>query len=111
MTAAERLAEQASWHAARLVGAVHDEGPDVVAALLADAPAGRLDAVCVALAAMVDPDRTPGELLAWTDWAPSVPVLKPCKGRSARRRHDRRGEECWTCWPTTGRPERRSRAA
>ena len=53
--------------AAQLVGSVRDYGPDVVASVLATVPEGRHDALAVVLAAMVDPDRTPGELLAWLD--------------------------------------------
>lgn len=53
--------------AAELVGTVRDYGPADVAAVLARVPAGRHDALAVVLAAMVDPDRTPAELLAWTE--------------------------------------------
>lgn len=59
--------------AARLVATVHDEGPDATDAVL-DAinavPAPdevRADAaLAVILAAMVDPNRSPHDLLAWT---------------------------------------------
>ncbi|GAB2964194.1 hypothetical protein [Saccharothrix stipae] len=58
---------------ARLVGAVHDEGPDdITGALIAcralPAP-HQIDpqaAIPIMLAAMVDPDKRPSELLAWT---------------------------------------------
>lgn len=52
--------------AAQLVGTVRDYGPEDVAAVLARVPDGRHDALAVVLAAMVDPDATPRELLAWT---------------------------------------------
>lgn len=54
--------------AAALVGAVHDGGPGEVAALLAGIPAHDRDALAVVLAAMVNPDRTVTELLAWVTW-------------------------------------------
>jgi len=53
--------------AAELVGTVREHGPDDVAAVLARVPDGRHDALAVILAAMVDPDATVRELLAWTD--------------------------------------------
>jgi DNA-binding NarL/FixJ family response regulator len=56
--------------AAELVGTVRDFGPDDVAAVLARVPDGRHDALAVVLAAMVDPDATPTELLAWTTAGP-----------------------------------------
>lgn len=52
--------------AAELVGTIRDYGPADVAAILARVPDGRHDALAVVLAAMVDPDATPRELLAWT---------------------------------------------
>ncbi|MEU5847459.1 hypothetical protein [Saccharopolyspora shandongensis] len=60
--------------AARLVAAVHDEGPDAILsalnrarALPTPADGTRVeDALPVVLAAMVDPARTPRQLLAWT---------------------------------------------
>lgn len=51
--------------ACRLVGAVRDGDRDDVAGVLAEVPGGRQDALLVVVAAMVDPDRSPGELLAW----------------------------------------------
>lgn len=50
-----------------LVGAVHDEGPNDVKAALARIPEGGEQAMLVLLAAMVDPTRTPGQLLGWTE--------------------------------------------
>lgn len=52
--------------AAQLIGTVREYGPEDVAAVLAQVPDGRHDALAVILAAMVDPDSTPRELLAWT---------------------------------------------
>lgn len=52
--------------AAELVATVRDYGPDDVAAVLARVPEGRHDALAVILAAMVDPDASPRQLLAWT---------------------------------------------
>lgn len=56
--------------AAELVGTVRDYGPDDVAAVLARVPDGRHDALAVVLAAMVDPDARPRQLLAWLDMGP-----------------------------------------
>jgi hypothetical protein len=67
----ERLAEDLVPIAAELVGTVRDYGPADIAAVLARVPQGRHDALAVVLAAMVDPDRTPAELL---DWVASGPV-------------------------------------
>ncbi len=59
--------------AAELVCVTRDEGPDAVAEVLARVPDGRLDALAVVLAAMVNPDSSIGDLLAWTDWTPPPP--------------------------------------
>jgi hypothetical protein len=61
------LAEALVPIAARLVATVHDEGPRAVAKLLRKVPDGRHDALAVVLAAMVNPNRSPRELLAWTE--------------------------------------------
>lgn len=52
--------------AAELVGCVRDYGTDEVRAVLARVPHGNLDDLAVVLAAMVDPDARPADLLAWT---------------------------------------------
>ena len=65
--------------AAELVCVTRDEGPDAIADVLARVPDGRLDALAVVLAAMVDPDAHVAELLAWTDWQP--PTRKTGGGR------------------------------
>ena len=56
--------------AAELIGTVRDYGADDVAAVLARVPDGRHDALAVILAAMVDPDARPSQLLAWTHLGP-----------------------------------------
>jgi hypothetical protein len=63
----EQLADQLVPLAAELVGTVRDYGPDDVAAVLARVPDGRHDALAVILAAMIDPDQTARELLAWVN--------------------------------------------
>jgi hypothetical protein len=62
------LAERMVPVAMRVVGAVHDEGAGAVARALAPLTPQERIAVTVVLAAMVNPDRTPSELLAWVDW-------------------------------------------
>lgn len=64
------LAESLIPIAAQLVGVVRDFGPKDVAAVLAKVPDGRHDALAVVLAAMVDPDARPSQLLAWTQLGP-----------------------------------------
>lgn len=66
----EQLVDDLVPIAAELVGTVRDYGPDDVAAVLARVPHGRHDALAVVLAAMVDPDARPAELLAWTSAGP-----------------------------------------
>jgi hypothetical protein len=56
--------------AAELVGTVRDYGPDAVADVLARVPEGRHDALAVVLAAMVDPNARPQQLLAWMELGP-----------------------------------------
>lgn len=58
---------------ARLIGAVHDEGPDAIngaliacRALPAPHEINPDSAIPIMLAAMVDPTRRPSDLLAWT---------------------------------------------
>ena len=63
------LAETMVPVAQRLVGAVHDDGPGEVARALAGRSPQELYALIVVLAGMVDPNRTPSELLAWTNFA------------------------------------------
>jgi hypothetical protein len=82
----ELLADELVPIAAELVGTVRDYGPDDVAAVLARVPQGRHDALAVVLAAMVDPDRTAHELLAWTG-GPVQSRDKPPVGVSLPREH------------------------
>jgi DNA-binding NarL/FixJ family response regulator len=94
-----QLADELIPIATQLVATVRDYGPADVAAVLAQVPHGRYDALAVVLAGMVDPDRTPAELLAWSLGGP-VPsregptpphlyvteVNKAALGRRAERR-------------------------
>jgi DNA-binding NarL/FixJ family response regulator len=61
-----QLADELVPIATQLVATVRDYGPDDVAAVLAQVPHGRYDALAVVLAGMVDPDRSAAELLAWS---------------------------------------------
>lgn len=63
--------------AARLVAAVRPDGggAPAVTELLATVPQQRTDALCVVLAAMVNHQAAPAELLAWTDQLP--PLASP----------------------------------
>jgi len=91
-----RQADQLVHIAAELVGTVRDYGPDETARVLAKTPDGQLGALAVVFAAMVDPDATPAELLAWLDrpvqsrpftpqiaWTPLIPLgdAEAVKGR------------------------------
>jgi len=86
--------------AAELIGCVRDYGPDAVAGVLARVPEGRHDALAVVLAAMVDPDARPTELLAWANGGPvkSRDFGPPARGihaltpKELGRRADRRLE-------------------
>lgn len=72
----EEIAVAAVKVAAHLIVAVRDEGPDTVAQVLATAPEGRVDAVAIALAAMIDPDTSIARSLAWTElMAPGSPAF------------------------------------
>lgn len=82
----EQLVDDLVPIAAELVGTVRDYGPDDVAAVLARVPQGRHDALAVVLAAMVDPDRTAYELLAWTG-GPVQSRDKPPVGVALPREH------------------------
>lgn len=91
--------------AAALVVAVHDEGPDAVAGILARVPTDtvetgglelavqRFDALAVILAGMVDPARTTGELLDWSLSGPVVTVGHPpiLSGKRPREHGSHRG--------------------
>lgn len=77
----EWLADALVPLAAELVATVRDYGPDDVAEVLARVPDGRLDALAVVLAAMVDPDARPSDLLAWTRGGP----VQSCEDRPTPR--------------------------
>ncbi|HEY6014323.1 MAG TPA: hypothetical protein VIU37_09955 [Candidatus Limnocylindrales bacterium] len=67
------LAESLVPVAAQLVGAVHDDGPGEVGRILSAVDPGHLPGLAVVLAAMVDPDASAAELLAWVTWDDSPP--------------------------------------
>lgn len=103
----------------RIVGAVHDDGPDELLAHIREAltvpPAEGVDpivALVTVLAAQVDPDATATQRLGWIGRAPerlrvlagrkprprSNRTLKPCGTEAAFKRHLRRGEvACRAC--------------
>ena len=94
------LAESLVPIAAQLIGCVRDFGPQDVAAVLAKVPDGRHDALAVVLAAMVDPDARPSQLLAWTELGP-VPSreftppgydVRTLRAEAMGRRAERRAE-------------------
>jgi hypothetical protein len=72
--------------AAELVGTVRDYGIDDVRAVLARVPHGNLDDLAVVLAAMVDPDQSARDLLAWVD-----PERQPRRARYPREHGTLRG--------------------
>lgn len=82
--------------ALELVAAVHDDGPAAVRGVVARVPHGAHDSLAVVLAAMVDPTRTPRELLGWVDVPLSVRSrdVTPVEGRPDVRR-TRRDEALW----------------
>lgn len=96
--------------ALRLAGMVHDEDPADTAGFMAGQPPEVLAALPYVLAAMVDVDRTPRELLAWLEWPQPIryrgatAVAPPSALLAARPRPDR-GRECGTegGWKEHGR--------
>lgn len=52
----------------RLAGAVHGDGIGEVARVLSTVETGHLPGLAIVLAAMVDVDATPHELLGWVTW-------------------------------------------
>lgn len=71
------LAESLVPVAVRLVAAVHDDGVAAVARVLSEVHTEHLPALSVVLAGMCDPDRTPGEMLAWVTWDEIPDVDQP----------------------------------
>lgn len=67
------LAESLVPIATRLVGAVHDDGIAAVARVLSEVAPEHHAALAVVVAAMVDPERTPAELLSWVTWDDETP--------------------------------------
>ena len=65
----EEVIDAVRPYALQLVGVVRDRGPADVEAVVGAIPHGEdgRNAALVLLAAMVDPGKTPGQLLAWTD--------------------------------------------
>lgn len=61
------LADRATVDAVALAGIVRDEDPNVVFGALTYYTHEQLAVLCVALAAMVPPDRSAADLLAWLD--------------------------------------------
>jgi len=75
----EEYAEQLLHLSARIVGAVHDEGPDAVSqaidrALIVEAPAGvdPVQALVTVLAAQVNADLPSSVTLRWIGWREQV---------------------------------------
>lgn len=67
------LAESLVPVASRLVGAVHDDGVAEIGRLLHAMNPCDYPALCVVLAAMVDPDRSAADLLSWVTWDEDSP--------------------------------------
>lgn len=66
----ETIASELVPLAAQLVGTLRDYSPEDVAAILDPLPESHLYRLTIILAAMVDPDASPSELLAWTTGGP-----------------------------------------
>lgn len=87
-----------------LVAAVRFGSATEVRDVLARVKDGRTDALCVVLAAMVDPEQTPVGLLGWVDGVESEPRTgRPPKAREhgserGYNQHTYRGEDaCLLC--------------
>lgn len=77
----DNLPAEAVATAVRLAGAVHDDGPDEVGAILRHLTPQQLRALAVTLAAMVPVEYTPVELLAWNDHRYARPAAAPAPDR------------------------------
>ena len=117
------LAESLIWPAIDLVGLVKGGGDrDEIGQLLSDLTDEQRWAFPVILAAMVDDERTPDELLSWVTFSeygrsygvphtvtPRWRVEARCGTVESLRRHDLLGEDCETC--TTAETARAARGA
>ena len=72
--------------AARLIGAVHDDGTIAIAHTLAEVDAVDVPLLLVILAASCDPDRSMEEALAWVTWDEHGRPLSGPRTRPARPR-------------------------
>lgn len=114
-TAEPALPADSIYAAMRLIGAVHEHGPEEVAHVLTPLTRQQLYALAVTLAATTPDDYTPVELLAWNDAryepapverqqtplfaAPADRRLRPHGTHAAFVRHRNRAEEpCSACW-------------
>lgn len=91
--------------AMELIGSVRDYGPDTVAEILARVPAKRRDDLTVLLARMVDPDKSPAQLLEWMNkpvksrgFTPSVFFVKKLKREAGGALHAERRAEVARLW-------------
>lgn len=69
------LAESLVPVAARLIGAVHDDGLGEVARILHAIPPAHQPAMLVVLAAMCDPEQSAADALGWVTWDDEFPRL------------------------------------
>lgn len=107
------LPQDSVTRALALIGAVHEHGPNDVAATLDRTSYRDLLELAVTLAAMVPDDYSAAELLAWNDSRyeppeqaegqrqlfPATRQLLPHGTHSAFNRHRTAGEEpCQACW-------------
>lgn len=99
-----RRADTAVADGLELVGLVREYGPDLIDDFLARRDRYQLEALVVALAAMVPDDRSVDELLAWIRPKPKeAPTtrrqLRPHGTHAAFMRHRAKHEEpCPACW-------------
>lgn len=103
--AGEKLAERSVPRAARLVAAVHFDGAYDVAQITDGLDRDELVALAVVLAAMVDPEQSPADLLAWAE--PPVSddanaVYAGWRVADLRRAHAQRVKGLTDEWTVTG---------
>lgn len=92
------LPTKAVGDAMTLTAAVHDYDSESVRVVLERSSRSHLHAVIVSLAAMVNVDATPSELLAWNDTETDPVELMPHGTHAAFNRHKGRGETpCPSC--------------